>query len=236
MSNVADAASAGAKALKVSCQLNLSLCLLKTGQPEAAAAEASAVIAQDKQSLKGYFRRGQARLGAGQHAAAVRDLRKAASLAPGDATVEASLREAEAAAEAAGVATGRLDDEEEEEEEAPVPAPPAAAQQTLWNGAALGTAAGAGPAGFPGPGFPAGFPSLGGGAVDPRQLDAVREMLRSDPTAMQRMAESVGNLSPEQLEAMSAAMPAGMPKITPQIAEQMQGMMKNMSPEVRRDK
>jgi len=37
--------------------LNLSLCLLKTGDCDAAAAEASEVVALDNRSLKGYYRR-----------------------------------------------------------------------------------------------------------------------------------------------------------------------------------
>lgn len=37
--------------------LNLSLCLLKLGQPGEAEAEATAVVQLDKRSLKGYYRR-----------------------------------------------------------------------------------------------------------------------------------------------------------------------------------
>jgi len=45
------------KELRKSCMLNLSLCLLKLGQPDAAEAEATEVLQLDKRSLKGYYRR-----------------------------------------------------------------------------------------------------------------------------------------------------------------------------------
>ena len=47
---------AGRELRKV-CMLNLSHCLLKLGRAAEAEAEASAVIAVDKRSLKGYYRR-----------------------------------------------------------------------------------------------------------------------------------------------------------------------------------
>ena len=43
--------------LRKVCMLNLSHCLLKLGRAAEAEAEASAVIALDKRSLKGYYRR-----------------------------------------------------------------------------------------------------------------------------------------------------------------------------------
>ena len=212
--NLAGDGSSAAKALWTSCALNLSLCLLKLGKPDAAAAEAGAVIKSDKGNVKGYFRRGQARSAAGAHASAVHDLRKAVSLSPSDPLISGSLADAVAAAKEAGVTVA--DGEGEEEEEDDDGPPPLEAVAPPRGGAGSG-----------------GGGSGGGGAAGrtSKEVDALREQMRNDPQAASRMREQFANLSEDQIAAMSAGMPAGMPKLTPEMASTAAAMMKNMSAE-----
>ena len=58
--NLADDPSAGAKTLRQSCQLNMSLCFNKTKRYNSAISECTEVLKQDGKALKAYYRRGQA--------------------------------------------------------------------------------------------------------------------------------------------------------------------------------
>ena len=139
--------------------LNLSHCLLKLGQADAAEAEAAAVLALDGRALKGYYRRGLARQAKGALQDAVSDLKRAASLAPGDEGVAKALGEAKAAAQAAGLA---MDDSVE-------PLPPVE-EHVVTPGAAA--AAGS-----------------GGPLVNEAALAQMRQAMRSNPDMMKSMAD-----------------------------------------------
>eukprot|EP00239_Pterosperma_sp_CCMP1384_P002536 CAMPEP_0197852586 /NCGR_PEP_ID=MMETSP1438-20131217/20976_1 /TAXON_ID=1461541 /ORGANISM="Pterosperma sp., Strain CCMP1384" /LENGTH=494 /DNA_ID=CAMNT_0043466707 /DNA_START=273 /DNA_END=1757 /DNA_ORIENTATION=+ len=70
----------------------------------------------------------------------------------------------------------------------------------------------------------------------PTGMPDSKEMLqkmKDNPEMLSNMSDMMSNMSPEQLEAMSAAAPggAGMPKLTPEMAKQAGEMMKNMTPE-----
>ena len=200
--------------LRKVCMLNLSHCLLKLGRAAEAEAEASAVIALDKRSLKGYYRRcaphavllcafissvlahtrllahprrsGSARLSAGALADAVADLSRAAALAPDDASVAAALADAHATAVAAGV------------------------DVSLAAGDASAAIAAAGEDEQDDD-----LPPLVGAdappAVDPAALAKAREAMRSNPEMMKNMGDMMANMTEEQIEAMSSMAPPGMP-------------------------
>ena len=82
--NLAEDPSPGAKTLRQSCQLNMSLCFNKTKRYNSAISECTEVLKQDGKALKAYYRRGQAHAAKEDWQAAVRDLRRAVKLAPGD--------------------------------------------------------------------------------------------------------------------------------------------------------
>ena len=195
--------------------LNLSHCLLKLGRAAEAEAEASAVIALDKRSLKGYYRRcaphavqlrvlvssvlahawllalphrsGAARLSAGALADAVADLSRAAALAPDDASVAAALADARATALAAGV------DVSSAAGDASAAVAAAASEEESDDD------------------LP---PLVGTNAppvVDPAALAKAREAMRSNPDMMKNMGDMMANMTEEQIEAMSSMTPPGMP-------------------------
>ena len=102
--NLAEDPSPGAKTLRQSCQLNMSLCFNKTKRYNSAISECTEVLKQDGKALKAYYRRGQAHAAKEDWQAAVRDLRRAVKLAPGDETVKGELDKAIADLGRAGLA------------------------------------------------------------------------------------------------------------------------------------
>ena len=199
--------------------LNLSHCLLKLGRAAEAEAEASAVIALDKRSLKGYYRRyaphavlprvfspsvlaharllplprrsGAARLSAGALADAVADLSRAAALAPDDVSVAAALADARATAAAAGV------DVSSAAGDASAAVAAAAGEEESDDDLPPLVGASAPP------------------AMDPAALAKAREAMRSNPDMMKNMGDMMANMTEEQIEAMSSMAPPGMPVRVP---------------------
>ena len=153
-----DAPPAG-KELRKNCMLNLSHCLLKLGQPDAAEAEAAAVLALDGRALKGYYRRGLARQAKGAHRDAVADLKRAASLAPGDEGVAKALSEAKAAALAAGIAV----------DDTPEALPPPVEEHIVTPGAAAA--------------------ARNGPVMNEAAMAQMRQAMRSNPELMKTMAD-----------------------------------------------
>ena len=101
--NLADDPSAGAKTLRQSCQLNMSLCFNKTKRYNSAISECTEVLKQDGKALKAYYRRGQAHAAKEDWQSAVADLRRAVKLAPGDETVKGELDKAVVDLQSAGL-------------------------------------------------------------------------------------------------------------------------------------
>jgi len=206
--NLAEDASAAAKTLRTSCMLNMSLCFNKSGRFASAISECTEVLKGDGRSLKAYYRRGQAHAAKRDFPAAVRDLRRAVKLSPGDETVKGELVKAVEDMKAEGDnGEGGVDDGECPDFEG-------------------GSDAGAGLAGaVEGAG-------AAGGGMGGYDMSRAAEMMK-DPTMMAKAADMMENMSEEQYEAMSKNAPGGMgmPKMDPGMAKQAAAMMKNMDPE-----
>ena len=106
--NLADDPAPGAKTLRQSCQLNMSLCFNKTSRFNSAISECAEVLKSDGKSLKAYYRRGQAYAFKKEFKPAVADLRRALALSPGDETVKAEVEKAVSDL----IASGEMDDGE----------------------------------------------------------------------------------------------------------------------------
>ena len=84
-------AAAAAKEVQLGCLLNVAACQLRLEQPYAAIAACDRAVALDEDSVKGWFRRGQACLALGQLDAARKDLTRACQLAPSSREIRDAL-------------------------------------------------------------------------------------------------------------------------------------------------
>jgi len=199
--------------------LNRSHALLKQDKFAEAVAQASEVVALDKRSLKGFYRRGAAKAQWGKLAEAVEDLTRATLLAPEDKSVAFVLADARAKALEAGV---------------DVAAAEAAAKAAHAAMMTEPEVTEAGPAGG----------LLPGSSPAERMAH-----LKANPDALKGMGDMMANMTDADFAQMSANGPPGMPvrllstarapaganpspqKLTPEMARMAGDMFKNMKPE-----
>ena len=254
--NLADDPSTGAKTLRQSCQLNMSLCFNKTKRYNSAISECTEVLKQDGKALKAYYRRGQAHAAKEDWQAAVADLRRAVKLAPGDETVKGELDKAVVDLQIAGLTdeTNGTCPEFEITEAAPtgMPAPSgpipdgdqmAKAMEMMKDPDAMSKAAEmmeniseeqleamgsmGGANGMP--------------KVDPKMAKQAAAMMKNmDPDAMKGMMDMAAKMKAQGMDPAAMASNPNNPEMMAKMAEQMKNpemqnmvsdMMKNISPE-----
>ena len=254
--NLADDPSQGAKTLRQSCQLNMSLCFNKTKRYNSAISECTEVLKQDGKALKAYYRRGQAHAAKEDWQAAVADLRRAVKLAPGDETVKGELDKAVVDLQIAGLTdeTNGTCPEFEITEAAPtgMPAPSgpipdgdqmAKAMEMMKDPDAMAKAAEmmenmseeqleamgsmGGANGMP--------------KVDPKMAKQAAAMMKNmDPDAMKGMMDMAAKMKAQGMDPAAMASNPNNPEMMAKMAEQMKNpemqnmvsdMMKNISPE-----
>ena len=254
--NLADDPSQGAKTLRQSCQLNMSLCFNKTKRYNSAISECTEVLKQDGKALKAYYRRGQAHAAKEDWQAAVADLRRAVKLAPGDETVKGELDKAVVDLQIAGLTdeTNGTCPEFEITEAAPtgMPAPSgpipdgdqmAKAMEMMKDPDAMSKAAEmmenmseeqleamgsmGGANGMP--------------KVDPKMAKQAAAMMKNmDPDAMKGMMDMAAKMKAQGMDPAAMASNPNNPEMMAKMAEQMKNpemqnmvsdMMKNISPE-----
>ena len=254
--NLADDPSAGAKTLRQSCQLNMSLCFNKTKRYNSAISECTEVLKQDGKALKAYYRRGQAHAAKEDWQSAVADLRRAVKLAPGDETVKGELDKAVVDLQSAGLTdeTNGTCPEVEITAAAPtgMPAPSgpipdgdqmAKAMEMMKDPDAMAKAAEmmenmseeqleamgsmGGANGMP--------------KVDPKMAKQAAAMMKNmDPDAMKGMMDMAAKMKAQGMDPAAMASNPNNPEMMAKMAEQMKNpemqnmvsdMMKNISPE-----
>ena len=254
--NLADDPSAGAKTLRQSCQLNMSLCFNKTKRYNSAISECTEVLKQDGKALKAYYRRGQAHAAKEDWQSAVADLRRAVKLAPGDETVKGELDKAVVDLQSAGLTdeTNGTCPEFEITAAAPtgMPAPSgpipdgdqmAKAMEMMKDPDAMAKAAEmmenmseeqleamgsmGGANGMP--------------KVDPKMAKQAAAMMKNmDPDAMKGMMDMAAKMKAQGMDPAAMASNPNNPEMMAKMAEQMKNpemqnmvsdMMKNISPE-----
>ena len=254
--NLADDPSQGAKTLRQSCQLNMSLCFNKTKRYNSAISECTEVLKQDGKALKAYYRRGQAHAAKEDWQAAVADLRRAVKLAPGDETVKGELDKAVVDLQSAGLTdeTNGTCPEFEITAAAPtgMPAPSgpipdgdqmAKAMEMMKDPDAMAKAAEmmenmseeqleamgsmGGANGMP--------------KVDPKMAKQAAAMMKNmDPDAMKGMMDMAAKMKAQGMDPAAMASNPNNPEMMAKMAEQMKNpemqnmvsdMMKNISPE-----
>ena len=219
--NLADDPSQGAKTLRQSCQLNMSLCFNKTKRYNSAISECTEVLKQDGMALKAYYRRGQAHAAKEDWQAAVADLRRAVKLAPGDETVKGELDKAVVDLQIAGLTdeTNGTCPEFEITEAAPT--------------------------GMPAPSGPIPDGDQMAKAMemmkDPDAMSKAAEMMENmDPDAMKGMMDMAAKMKASGMDPAAMASNPNNPEMMAKMAEQMKNpemqnmvsdMMKNISPE-----
>jgi len=92
-STLSPAEKSEVKSLTESLHLNLAACYLQTEQYAKCIAASTTAIGVNANSAKGYFRRGQAYLKQRDIDNAERDVKKAANLSPGDASIRKTLQQ-----------------------------------------------------------------------------------------------------------------------------------------------
>ena len=254
--NLADDPAPGAKTLRQSCQLNMSLCFNKTKRYNSAISECTEVLKQDGKALKAYYRRGQAHAAKEDWQSAVADLRRAVKLAPGDETVKGELDKAVVDLQSAGLTdeTNGTCPEFEITEAAPtgMPAPSgpipdgdqmAKAMEMMKDPDAMSKAAEmmenmseeqleamgsmGGANGMP--------------KVDPKMAKQAAAMMKNmDPDAMKGMMDMAAKMKAQGMDPAAMASNPNNPEMMAKMAEQMKNpemqnmvsdMMKNISPE-----
>ena len=254
--NLADDPSQGAKTLRQSCQLNMSLCFNKTKRYNSAISECTEVLKQDGKALKAYYRRGQAHAAKEDWQSAVADLRRAVKLAPGDETVKGELDKAVVDLQSAGLTdeTNGTCPEFEITAAAPtgMPAPSgpipdgdqmAKAMEMMKDPDAMAKAAEmmenmseeqleamgsmGGANGMP--------------KVDPKMAKQAAAMMKNmDPDAMKGMMDMAAKMKAQGMDPAAMASNPNNPEMMAKMAEQMKNpemqnmvsdMMKNISPE-----
>jgi tetratricopeptide (TPR) repeat protein len=78
----------------MACYANMAACHLKREHWNKAIDCCGAVLALDPVNVKGFFRRGQGRMGLGEYEGAGADFKRAAELSPQDALIRQSLADA----------------------------------------------------------------------------------------------------------------------------------------------
>ena len=254
--NLADDPAPGAKTLRQSCQLNMSLCFNKTKRYNSAISECTEVLKQDGKALKAYYRRGQAHAAKEDWQSAVADLRRAVKLAPGDETVKGELDKAVVDLQSAGLTdeTNGTCPEFEITAAAPkgMPAPSgpipdgdqmAKAMEMMKDPDAMAKAAEmmenmseeqleamgsmGGANGMP--------------KVDPKMAKQAAAMMKNmDPDAMKGMMDMAAKMKAQGMDPAAMASNPNNPEMMAKMAEQMKNpemqnmvsdMMKNISPE-----
>ncbi|GIL55522.1 hypothetical protein Vafri_11086 [Volvox africanus] len=84
----------------ISCLLNRAACRVRLGKPEAALADAEAVLEQAPDNVKALFRAGQAKIALKNYKDALVDLKRASELAPSDTGIAGELAKCKAALDA----------------------------------------------------------------------------------------------------------------------------------------
>ncbi|CAG9466925.1 unnamed protein product [Pedinophyceae sp. YPF-701] len=193
-----------ARTIETACLGNIANCQLKLNRHADAASTCTTLLSKHGDNAKGYYRRGIARLALNQRQAAVEDLEQAKRLSPGDETVSAKLEEARAALEREGAGAAPAATEEAE----------GSVADAGTQGAEAAAAASAG---------------LGNS-----QARNIAEQLKRDPAMARKAAESLKNMSDEQIEALlkQGTLGPGMTEgMSPDQVRMAATMMSSMSPE-----